>query len=149
MKIQTRVNEAGEITISTQLTEFFSESKKSIITRGINDCIFLFKIEAWRRLTDVLSTMSDGIKTRKIRRLLLAMPMEVTMEKHAIQLPAYYNSLLGIENVDIFLNFDAQLADVIILQGEGHTGSGGDGHDVEENVRLLLSLYSSTKGNIS
>lgn len=148
MKYKTKVYESGWVTIPTQLTDFFVESTY-IITRGTNDCIFIFNMEGWRKLYDILRTLSDEISTRKVQRLLIAMAMEITIEQQSIQMPECYISLLGNENIDIHLVSDVPFTDVVILKKENYIESDDNGYDVEKNVRLLLSLYNACEKDSS
>ena len=142
MKSTAKINESGWVTIPTQLTDFFTGSEAYVITRGINNCIFIFNMESWKKLSDTLRNLPDGINTRKAQRLLFAMAMEITIDQQAVQMPECYISLLGSESIDFHLIANVPFANIVILKK-----SNDNEYDVDKNIQLLSSLYNTCKND--
>lgn len=54
----------------------------AIITRGPNNCLFLYPAEQWQKVTDKLSTLSMGQgDTRSFSRLIFSGAMEVELDQ--------------------------------------------------------------------
>lgn len=140
MKGKASINKNGWVTIPTQLTDFFTKSETYVITRGINNCMFIFNTNTWKDLLDNLGKLSDTINIRKTQRMLIAMAMEITIEQQTIQLPDCYISLLNSEMIDFHLVANEFFTDVVILKK-----SDENRNDIDKNIQLLSSLYSSCK----
>lgn len=55
--------------------------KKAVITRGLDNCLFIFTQEEWKKLADKLGSLPLGQKdARGFSRLMLAGAMEVSMD---------------------------------------------------------------------
>ncbi|TRZ78121.1 transcriptional regulator MraZ [bacterium] len=65
--------------------------KGAVITRGLDNCLFLYPIEEWKVLADKLSKLPIGqANTRAFARLMLAGAMDATLDKQGrIIVPDY------------------------------------------------------------
>ncbi|MBD3282094.1 MAG: division/cell wall cluster transcriptional repressor MraZ [Candidatus Portnoybacteria bacterium] len=79
---------------------------KAVITRGLDNCLFIFPIKEWKKLVDKLSALPFGEKnSRSFVRLMLAGATEVTLDK------------LGRILVPDYLKTYAQLKKNVVIAG--------------------------------
>lgn len=68
------------LAIPSKLRKEFGD--RAIITRGPNNCLFLYPAEQWQKVTDKLSTLSMGQgDTRSFSRLIFSGAMEVELDQ--------------------------------------------------------------------
>lgn len=74
-------------------------SKGAVVTRGLDNCLFLYTKKEWQVLAKKLSQLPfSQANTRAFARLMLAGAMDVTVDKQGrIVLPDYLRSFAGLE----------------------------------------------------
>jgi MraZ protein len=72
--------------------------EQAILTRGLNNCLFLYPLSQWQKLTDKLSQLSIGQQdTRSFLRLMFSGAAEVeTDQLGRILIPDYLKSYAGL-----------------------------------------------------
>lgn len=72
--------------------------KTVVVTRGLDKCLFVYPMSAWKELAQKLGTMPIGeASTRSFVRLMLAGATDITMDKQGrIVLPEYLREYAGI-----------------------------------------------------
>lgn len=72
--------------------------EKAILTRGLNNCLFLYPIRQWEKLTEKLSQLSIGQgDTRSFLRLLFSGAVEVDLDQLGrILVPDYLKNYAGL-----------------------------------------------------
>ena len=83
------LDEKGRLAIPLKFREALA--KGAVITRGLDNCLFLFTASEWQKLADKISALPiSGANTRAFARLMLAGAMEVDIDKQGrIILPEY------------------------------------------------------------
>lgn len=86
---QHTIDEKGRLAIPVKFRKDLS--KGAVITRGLDNCLFLYTIEEWKNLADKLSKLPIGqANTRAFSRLMLAGAMDVEPDKQGrIIIPDY------------------------------------------------------------
>jgi len=74
-------------------------SKGAVVTRGLDDCLFLYTKTEWKNLADKLASLPFAqANTRAFARLMLAGAMDVSVDKQGrIMLPEYLRSFAGLK----------------------------------------------------
>lgn len=74
-------------------------SKGAVVTRGLDNCLFLYTKTEWKKLADKLATLPfSQAKARAFARLMLAGAMDVGVDKQGrIMLPEYLRSFAGLK----------------------------------------------------
>lgn len=86
---QHSIDEKGRLAIPIK---FRSElAKGAVITRGLDNCLFLYSLEEWQKLASKLSTLPiSKANTRAFSRLMLAGAMDVEIDKQGrVIIPDY------------------------------------------------------------
>ena len=86
---QYTIDQKGRLQIPVK---FRVELKKgAVVTRGLDNCLFLYAIDEWEKLAQKLSKLPISQKnTRAFSRLMLAGAMDVEMDKQGrVVLPDY------------------------------------------------------------
>ncbi len=86
---QHSIDDKGRLAIPTK---FRAEMKAgAVITRGLDNCLFVYTMTEWKKLADKLATLPISQKnTRAFTRLMLAGAMDVKLDKQGrIVLPDY------------------------------------------------------------
>jgi len=83
------IDEKGRLAIPVKFRKDLI--KGAVITRGLDNCLFLYPIEEWKVLADKLSKLPIGqANTRAFARLMLAGAMDATLDKQGrILVPDY------------------------------------------------------------
>jgi len=91
------IDEKGRIAIPTKFRVELAEG--IVITRGLDDCLFLYTLKEWKNLADKLSKLSIAkANTRAFSRLMLAGAMDLQLDKQGrIILPDYLRKYAGIK----------------------------------------------------
>lgn len=73
-------------------------AKGAVVTRGLDNCLFLYPKEEWEKLADKLSKLPiSQANTRAFARLMLAGAMDVEVDKQGrIILPEYLRKYAGV-----------------------------------------------------
>lgn len=68
------------LAIPAKLRKLFGD--RAVITRGLNNCLFLYPIEQWQKLTEKLGQLPVGQgDTRSFSRLMFSGAMEVELDQ--------------------------------------------------------------------
>ncbi len=72
--------------------------KGAVVTRGLDDCLFLYTKEEWEKLAQRLASLPfSQANTRAFARLMLAGAMEVPIDKQGrVMLPEYLRMYAGL-----------------------------------------------------
>lgn len=84
------------LAVPAKVRKLFGE--KAVITRGLNNCLFLYPLEQWRILTEKLGTLSVGQgDTRSFSRLMFSGAMEVELDTLGrVLVPDYLKNYAGL-----------------------------------------------------
>ncbi len=79
--------------------KFRGELKKAVVTRGLDDCLFLYPKKEWDKLAEKLAALPfSKSNTRAFSRLMLAGAMDVSVDKQGrIILPDYLRQYAGLK----------------------------------------------------
>jgi len=94
---QYTIDQKGRLQIPAK---FRVELKKgAVVTRGLDNCLFLYAIDEWEKLAQKLSKLPISQKnTRAFSRLMLAGAMDVEMDKQGrVVLPDYLRKFAGLK----------------------------------------------------
>lgn len=85
------------IAVPSRFREFFNG--RAVVTRGLDNCLFLYTLEEWNKLAEKLNQLPVGqSSTRSFVRLMLAGASEVEMDKQGrVLVPDYLKSYAGLE----------------------------------------------------
>ncbi|MDD2656960.1 MAG: division/cell wall cluster transcriptional repressor MraZ [Patescibacteria group bacterium] len=74
-------------------------SKGAVVTRGLDNCLFLYTKSEWKVLADKLASLPfSQANSRAFARLMLAGAMDVTIDKQGrIVLPDYLRNFAGLK----------------------------------------------------
>jgi len=74
-------------------------SKGAVVTRGLDNCLFLYTKTEWKKLADKLATLPfSQANTRAFARLMLAGAMDVAIDSQGrIMVPDYLRSFAGLK----------------------------------------------------
>ena len=83
------IDEKGRLAIPVKFRKDLI--KGAVITRGLDNCLFLYPIEEWKVLAEKLSKLPIGqANTRAFARLMLAGAMDATLDKQGrVIIPDY------------------------------------------------------------
>lgn len=78
-------------------------AKGAVITRGLDDCLFLYTKAEWKRLAEKLANLPfSQANARAFARLMLAGAMDVALDKQGrVVLPEYLRSYAGLSKATI------------------------------------------------
>ncbi len=78
-------------------------NKKAIITRGLENCLFLFSIDEWKKIAENISSRSLGKQdNRGFARIMLSGAMEVEFDSLGrILIPDYLKEYASLKNVAV------------------------------------------------
>jgi MraZ protein len=73
-------------------------SKGAVVTRGLDNCLFLYTNEEWEKLAEKLANLPFAqANTRAFARLMLAGAMDVSMDKQGrVIIPEYLRTFAGL-----------------------------------------------------
>ncbi|MFH1837948.1 MAG: division/cell wall cluster transcriptional repressor MraZ [Candidatus Kuenenbacteria bacterium] len=91
------IDEKGRIAIPTKFRSKLTEG--IVITRGLDNCLFLYTLEEWKNLANKLSKLSiSKANTRAFSRLMLAGAMDLQLDKQGrIIIPDYLRKYASIK----------------------------------------------------
>ena len=78
-------------------------SKGAVVTRGLDNCLFLYTKAEWQKLAEKLANLPFAqANTRAFARLMLAGAMDVSVDKQGrIVLPEYLRTFAGLQKETI------------------------------------------------
>jgi len=90
------LDEKGRMAIPVKFRKELA--KGAVVTRGIDDCLFVYSMEEWQKLATKLSNLPiSQAKARAFARLMLAGAMDVVPDKQGrINLPEYLRQYAGL-----------------------------------------------------
>lgn len=79
--------------------KFRNELKKAVVTRGLDNCLFLYPKKEWDKLAEKLAALPiSKSNTRAFARLMLAGAMDVEVDRQGrIILPEYLRQFAGLK----------------------------------------------------
>lgn len=79
--------------------KFRSELKKAVVTRGLDNCLFLYPKKAWNEVAKKLAALpTSQANSRAYARLMLAGAMDVAVDSQGrIILPEYLRQFAGLK----------------------------------------------------
>lgn len=91
------VDDKGRLAIPIKFRETLK--KGAVVTRGLDNCLFLYTAEEWQKLAEKLANLPFGQSaTRAFSRLMLAGAMDVELDKQGrVILPEYLRSFAGLK----------------------------------------------------
>ena len=86
------VDTKGRMSLPAKFRQVFKSG--AVITRGLDNCLFIYPKQGWQKLADKLAALPiSQAKTRAFARLMLAGAMDVLLDKQGrINLPDYLMS---------------------------------------------------------
>ncbi len=83
------VDTKGRMALPAKFRQVFKSG--AVITRGLDNCLFIYPKNDWQRLAEKLAALPIGqAKTRAFARLMLAGAMDVSLDKQGrVNLPDY------------------------------------------------------------
>lgn len=93
---QHTIDTKKRLAIPSKLRKELGE--QAILTRGLNNCLFLYPMQQWQKLTEKLAQAPQGQgDTRSFLRLLFASAMEVELDQLGrILVPDYLKAYAGL-----------------------------------------------------
>lgn len=91
------IDEKSRLSIPIKFRPELTEG--AVITRGLDNCLFLFTRAEWQKLAEKLASLPfSQANTRAFARLMLAGAMDVTLDKQGrIILPDYLREFAGLK----------------------------------------------------
>lgn len=83
------IDEKGRIAVPTKFRKDLSRG--AVITRGLDNCLYVYTLAEWKQLAQKLATLPiSKANTRAFARLMLAGAMDVSLDKQGrVVLPEY------------------------------------------------------------
>lgn len=90
------LDEKGRLAVPTKFRSDLA--KGAVVTRGLDNCLFLYTKDEWQKLADRLAALPiSQANTRAFARLMLAGAMDVDIDKQGrVVLPDYLRQYAGI-----------------------------------------------------
>jgi MraZ protein len=78
--------------------------KKMVLTRGLDNCLFLYSLASWKKIADRLQSLSFAqADTRGFNRFLLSGAIEVGVDKGGrILIPDHHKQFAGLKRTVVF-----------------------------------------------
>ena len=91
------LDEKGRLAIPKKFRQDLS--KGAVVTRGLDNCLFLYTKSEWKKLADKLATLPfSQANARAFARLMLAGAMDVNIDSQGrIMVPDYLRSFAGLK----------------------------------------------------
>jgi len=91
------IDEKGRVAIPSKFRKLLK--KGAVVTRGLDNCLFLYSLESWGELAKKLSALPiSQSKARAFARLMLAGAMDVNFDNQGrIGLPEYLRKFGGLK----------------------------------------------------
>lgn len=99
---QATIDDKGRISIPAKFRPQLSE--KVVVTRGLDNSLFLYTLEEWKKLAEKLASLPiSTANTRAFSRLMLAGAMDCEIDKQGrIILPGYLKDFAKIQKKIVF-----------------------------------------------
>lgn len=94
---QHNIDTKGRLAVPSKFKKDLA--KGAVVTRGLDNCLFLYTLDEWQKLAERLSSLPlSQANTRAFARLMLAGAMDVKLDKQGrIILPEYLRGYAGIK----------------------------------------------------
>jgi len=94
---QHAIDEKGRLAVPAKFRDRLK--KGAVVTKGLDNCLFLYPKEEWQRLADRLAALPiSKANTRAFARLMLAGAMDVDIDKQGRMLiPDYLRKFAGVK----------------------------------------------------
>ena len=91
------IDQKGRLAIPAKFRSAFQ--KGAVVTRGLDNCLFLYTLDEWKKLADKLVELPiSKANTRAFARLMLAGAMDVELDKQGrLIVPEYLRSYSNIK----------------------------------------------------
>lgn len=91
------LDQKGRLAVPKKFREKLSQG--AVITRGLDNCLFLYTIEEWKKLAERLAELPFAqANTRAFARLMLAGAMDVVLDKQGrVVLPEYLRTFADLK----------------------------------------------------
>lgn len=98
---QHSIDEKGRLAVPSKFRSKLS--KGAVVTKGLDNCLFLYTNEEWEKLATKLASLPiSKSNTRAFARLMLAGAMDVQLDKQGrIVLPEYLRKYAGMKKKSI------------------------------------------------
>jgi transcriptional regulator MraZ len=98
---QHNIDEKGRLAIPAKFR--VKLEKGAVVTRGLDNCLFLYTAEEWQKLAQKLATLPiSKANTRAFARLMLAGAMDVQLDKQGrIVLPEYLRKYASLKKKSV------------------------------------------------
>jgi len=95
------IDQKGRLAIPSKFRDSFK--KGAVITRGLDNCLFIYTVAEWKILAEKLSALPiSRANTRAFARLMLAGAMDVDFDKQGrIIVPEYLRKFAGMEKMTV------------------------------------------------
>lgn len=113
---------------------------EAVLTRGLDNCIFIFPEEAWEEIASQLSELSFGdADSRGLNRFLLSGAREVSLDKSGrILIPEFLASFASLEDEAVFAGVNTRIE----LWDKGRWD------EYTEDVESQADLLAQTLGDV-
>jgi len=93
---QHNIDEKGRLAVPVKFRRELS--KGAVVTKGLDDCLFLYPLKEWKVIAEKLSKLPiSQANTRAFARLMLAGAMDVQIDKQGrVVLPDYLRKYAGL-----------------------------------------------------
>ncbi len=93
---QHNIDEKGRLAVPVKFRKELS--KGAVVTKGLDDCLFLYSLKEWKEIAGKLSKLPiSQANTRAFARLMLAGAMDVQIDKQGrVVLPDYLRKYAGL-----------------------------------------------------
>lgn len=132
------IDEKGRLQVPMKFREDLTRG--AVVTRGLDNCLFLYTFEEWQKLADKLAALPiSQSKTRAFARLMLAGAMDVEMDKQGrIMLPEYLRVFAGVKKKVVVAGLYNRLELWDQATWEKYkTGTEKESHDIAEAMSEL------------
>lgn len=95
------VDEKGRLAVPVKFRDAFK--KGAVVTRGLDQCLFVFSMEEWKKLADKLANLPLSQQdSRAFARLMLAGAMDLELDKQGrVILPEYLRSYAKVSKLAV------------------------------------------------
>jgi MraZ protein len=95
------VDEKGRLAVPVKFRDAFK--KGAVVTRGLDQCLFVFSMEEWKKLAEKLANLPLSQQdSRAFARLMLAGAMDVELDKQGrVILPEYLRTYAKVSKLAV------------------------------------------------
>ena len=102
-EFQATIDTKGRIAVPAKFRASLKQ-KKVVVTRGLDNSLFLYTLDEWKKLADKLASLPiSSANTRAFSRLMLAGAMDLDLDKQGrIILPGYLKDFAKLQKRAVF-----------------------------------------------